>query len=421
MTAKNILWSLAALCLGSAYAMAQDIPFTSDMQKADALVRAGRYWDTNALLTAATFAPDGSVKDKMLFQYWSQFTPFVTNEVDPIVYDRAGRFGAPDPSWATRIAAAEPRDAIAEIVARAKTTRIVILNEAHYSPRDRAFAWQVARALRPLGYDVLAAEAFGNNPESPGGPTPAERLAQDRIVRRSLGMYTLDPVFANYVRGALALGYRPIGYEQTAAQQTPGGGVPEREQAQAENVMAFLRAHPTARLLIHVGHGHVLEGGAKKPEYAMMAQRLKQMSGIDPLTIDQTRLSELASNARPALQVAAPRLHGKPVVFFEGDRPMILGSAEDSVDLQIVHPPRRYVKGRPDWLANLGGRPRAIPRDLLPKRGARLIQAFAADASDDAVPLDQVLVEAGKPVPVLMVPNVPIRFVTQGNGAMVAG
>lgn len=202
---------------------------------------------------------------------------------------------------------------------------------------------------------MLAAEAFGNNPEGPGGPTPAERLAQDGFVRRSTGMYTLDPVFANDVRNALTLGYRPIGYEQTSSQRTPEGGVPEREQAQADNLMAYLRAHPTAKRLIHVGHGHVLQGGATKPEYAMMAQRLKQMSGIDPLTIDQTTLSELAANARPALRVAQSRMNGKAAVFLEHDQPLILGRVADRVDLQVIHPARRYAQGRPAWLASLGG------------------------------------------------------------------
>ncbi|MEJ8629003.1 hypothetical protein P0F65_02160 [Sphingomonas sp. I4] len=75
MMVRNIIWGLAALLLCPAGATAQGIPFTSDMQKADALVRAGRYWDTNTLLTAATFAADGSIKDEFLFQYWSQFTP----------------------------------------------------------------------------------------------------------------------------------------------------------------------------------------------------------------------------------------------------------------------------------------------------------------------------------------------------------
>jgi len=89
---------LAALLLCPAGTGAQDTPFTNDMQKADALVRAGRYGDTNKVLTAAAFRPDGSIKDEFLFQYCSQLTPFVTNEVDPDLYDRAARFNKPEPT-----------------------------------------------------------------------------------------------------------------------------------------------------------------------------------------------------------------------------------------------------------------------------------------------------------------------------------
>lgn len=50
--------------------------------------------------------------------------------------------------------------AIREIVRRARHTRIVILDENHLDPRGRAFGLEVARALRPLGYTVLAVEAL---------------------------------------------------------------------------------------------------------------------------------------------------------------------------------------------------------------------------------------------------------------------
>ena len=81
---------------------------------------------------------------------------------------RSSHAAKPNPEWAARISAAQPRDAIDEIVARARKTNIVILNEAHNSSRDRAFALRVARALRPLGYKTLAAETFGNNEAEPG-------------------------------------------------------------------------------------------------------------------------------------------------------------------------------------------------------------------------------------------------------------
>ncbi|WP_309693285.1 hypothetical protein [Sphingomonas sp. SORGH_AS_0870] len=387
------------------------------MEQARQYEIAGRYWDANRLLERSTFTAEGGVTDPFLFQYWAQFTPFVTNELDPARYDLGRRSAPGDAEWANRIAAAQPRDAIDEIVARARHTRIVILNEAHYSPRDRAFAWQVARALRPLGYDVLAAETFAGEAAKPGDLAPVERLRRDGIVRRDTGFYTHDPVFAGFVRNALALGYRPLAYEQTKAQSTPDGGVHEREQAQADNLLAFLRANPNAKLFVYVGHGHVWEGGSDDPKGGMMAQRLKRMSGIDPLTIEQTSLSDLNTRARPALAVAQSRLRGRPAIFMDGETPLLLG-ATGEVDIQIVHPARSYRHGRPAWLATLGGRPKAIPTALLPKQGERLVQVFAANAPDDAVPLDQVMVKAQEPAPMLMVPNIPVRFATQDDATV---
>ncbi len=124
-----------------------------------------------------------------------------------------------DKALAARLAAATPRDAIAEIVARAAKTRVVILNENHGLPRDRAFALEVARALRPLGYSVLAAETFWNKEDQ----APMVLLAKQGYPIRTSGHYTQDPVFGDLARQSLAMGYRPYAYEQTATEQAPKG------------------------------------------------------------------------------------------------------------------------------------------------------------------------------------------------------
>lgn len=80
-------------------------------------------------------------------------------------------------------------------------------------------------------------------------------------------------------------------------------------------------------------------------------------------------------------------------------------------DMMLFHRPTRFEKGRPDWLAMDGyRRPRPIPAKLLPQSGRRLIQAFNASESVDAVPVDQVIVKAGEPAPVFMLPKGKFRF-----------
>jgi len=383
---------------------------------ATSMVRHGRYVDAIALLRSAAFGPDGSIKNGSAFQLWSQYLPFVTNELPVHTLDVRYATAKLDPDWLAKLAGAKPQDALAEIVTRARKTNIVILNEAHYSPRDRAFALQVARALRPLGYSILAAETFDNWQPGPDGSRPIDRLRRDHIVRLTTGTYTLDPVYAAFVRQALALGYEPVAYEMTAAQAKADDSLKGREEAQANNLMAAIfTAHPTARALIYVGFGHIGERPVGEGGAEFMASRLKRKTGVDPLTIDQTQISDLRPQSRPAYGVAAARIN-KPAVFFVGHDPLILGDAQDTtaaVDLQVVHPPRRYVDGRAAWLTTLGGKAIGIPTALLPKSGRRLIQIFDKDAPDDAVPLDQVLVEAGKPAPRLRAATANVRFAVQ--------
>jgi len=68
------------------------------------------------------------------------------------------------------------------------------------------------------------------------------------------------------------------------------------------------------------------------------------------------------------------------------------------------------IDGRPDWLRSMGRRPVAVPAYLIPRKGTRLIKAYIAAEAEDAVPVDQVLITAGKPLPKLMLPRERIRY-----------
>lgn len=401
---------LAVLSL-LATAAVQTPPETDLFTTARNAILAGRYLDATTMLEAEAFRPDANPNGPAR-QLWTQFMPFMTNALDPAVF--GAETPPADPAMLAQLARANPQDAIAEIVRRGRHARIVILNEAHFSPRDRAFALEVARALRPLGFSILAAETLRNYPEKGLAPTGGEQLQADGIVRRSTGFYSADPVFAGFLRGAHALGYKTVSYEQRAGQSTPEGGVPEREEAQAQNLMAVLRADLKGRMLIYVGHGHLNEA-SEGGDSAMMGERLKRLSGIDPLTIDQVQLAGLRPGRRALQMAASARVGRRPAIFMTGDTPLVLGVGyPGAVDLQVVHPLRTYRDGRPSWLATLGGHPVTVPAGLLPKSGKRLVQAFDAAEPADAVPIDQVLVEAGQSAPMLMLPfGRRIRYVVQ--------
>jgi hypothetical protein len=419
----------AVVLMLPAAVMAQEGPTQADFAaagEASRLSDSGRYLDAANRLRPLAFGPDGKPKFGFIYDRWSEMNTLMTNEPvggEPVPIDDADARAMAD-----KLAAATPRDALAEIVARAAHTRVVILNENHGLPRNRAFALEVARALRPLGYSVLAAETFVND---------ADQAAMTRLARigyptlKGTGHYTRDPVFGDFVRQSLALGYRPLAYEITDAERSHGASrtdsIARREEAQADHLTQALAADPKAKVFVYVGFSHVAErpirGWDGDAPISWMAARLKAKTGIDPLTIDQVTLGPDAGRdtglTRRALAAKGLR---RSTVLFNGDHAVRVGQYADAVDLQVYHPPVRMVKGRPDWLAAMQRKAMAIPARFVPQKGERLVQAFIATEREDAIPVDQVLVRAGEAMPSLFVPgDKPLRLAMQDPIPVPAG
>lgn len=381
--------------------------------------RDGRYVEASfGFLSHLGVASAADIKDPDLFDQWAQVMSSMTGTAtfNPA---KTADFEVPA-GQISDLRAAHGVSAIKEIVRRARRTSIVILDENHLDPRGRAFGLEVARALRPLGYTVLAAEALKRDSDDAASGAKMAKLSADGYARRTNGYYLNDPVFADFLRQSLALGYRLASYEtpRTDYAEDPGEAQAQREQDQADILIRrALHPYPGAKVLIYAGEHHVAERpiAAEGGKVMMMAQRLKSATGIDPLTIDQAGLSPLPMN-RPNADlhaIAEPKARGGSVVLMRHGEPLTVGLLAGSVDLQVVHPRTVLVAGRPDWLADMHRKPTPIPESLLPKTGISLVQAFVASEEDGAIPVDQVLVKAGQKAPSMMLPSAPVRFSVQ--------
>lgn len=265
-------------------------------------------------------------------------------------------------------------DALATIVERAKGAQIVIINEAHHRPRDRAFITEVARALRPLGFDTFA-ETFSETIAATGNDAP----------RREDGTYTYEPAFGDEIRALRTLNFRLAPYEQTQAQRIAAGDgarIAAREQAEAENLVANIFAErPKARVIVHVGFSHLAE--EERGGNLWMAARLKQMLGIDPLTIDQTSFS-------------AP---GKGASICNG------GANRFAADLLVAQAPLAFVDKRPAWRLAAGQKFAAIPKSLQRPTQRAVYEARSVGEPPDATPKDRLLVEPGETLNLLLSPG----------------
>lgn len=258
--------------------------------------------------------------------------------------------------------------------ARAQAASVVLLNEAHDQPAHRHFCQQVLTQLAPLGYRLLAVEAL--TPEATG-------LNERRFPLANSGFYTCEPTMGNLLRAAPAAGYYVFGHELREAQEKEFADWKQRsnyrDSLQAVNLLAVLRAHPGAKLLALVGYDHVLE----QPQEGLkrLATYLRELGQLDPVTIDQTTEYALSTATEPQVLVSA------------AGTPSVMGRYTGLVDLQVVHPQRPPVQGRPYWLAT--GQP---VRAQIPAayRGrvclAQLYdQAEFAQYGAQAIPLDQYL------------------------------
>ena len=304
---------------------------------------------------------------------------------------------------------AEALAAIPAIVAAAKGRRIVILNESHHMPRHRAFAAELARALRAEGFTWFGAETFADIAGTVERGYPSA----------TTGYYVQDPVFGELVRSVLALGYRTFPYE--VEEHLPPSAdvvtrINHRETHQARNIVRrCFEVDPEARVFLYVGYSHATETWRDKGspgETAWMAARLAELTGHDPLTIDQTvtspRSTPESSNPHWRRAAEAGKLDVARVFRARDGQPIVVGEYAGQVDLQVFHPPLGELHGRPDWLAR-GRKPLAPPAALLDglPAGVRVLaQAFRASEPDTAIPSDQFVFISGSSSPhFLLVPD----------------
>jgi hypothetical protein len=277
--------------------------------------------------------------------------------------------------------------ALEAIPALARNYRAVFLNEAHHIPLTRSLTVQLLAKLRAEGFDYFAAETLY--------PDDAQLQARGYPTAAS-GFYTREPVCAEMVRTALKLGFKVVAYEAG-----DGGSGDARERAQARNLYERVFGRdPAARLVVDAGYAHIVEEGPYLGG-ASMAEHFRAISGIDPLTVEQTMLIPHpdAAQDHPYYTAAVQRLHPQaPVAFLRDGRPWAL---RDGYDVSVLFPPPRLRRGRPDWLA-LGGlrRPYFVSGEV-PCRGDYpcLVEARYAGEGDDAIPADRLLFDPPPPRP----------------------
>jgi hypothetical protein len=233
-----------------------------------------------------------------------------------------------------------PVQGIDHILNRAKTAQIVIINEAHQQPCHRVLTTSLLQGLYMLGFRYFGAETLLNN------DSVMLRLNHDKFPVVSTGYYTREPFYGNLVRQALGLGFEVFAYETTFG---PDSVPAHREMQQAKNIKKILDRDPSAKILIHCGWAHLYESAYGSWGKAM-AGRLREYTGIDPLTIDQTEFTEHVDTLYDSPWFGNSRL-GYPAVFIDSMGKVFNGGMSNTqYDIALYMPRTHWVRGRPHWV-----------------------------------------------------------------------
>jgi len=198
----------------------------------------------------------------------------------------------------------DAKDALIKNIAK---NQVVMFNEAHVYPRQRYLISSLLDTLYKLNFRVLALEALFKEPTG------------DKIFPNlQSGFYVREPQMANLIRHAQSLGFRIVSYEDTL-ENSKG-----REIMEAENLFnSTLKKSPKEKIIVLAGVQHIEENPMPNNK-RWMASYFKEMSGVDPLSINQTALDNLTFS-------------NDELIFFDGSDILNLLGATYANDIYLIN------------------------------------------------------------------------------------
>ena len=264
-------------------------------------------------------------------------------------------------------------DARRFIVFIAPQYRVIMLNEAYNKPLHRAFAFSLLDDLFKRGFRYLAMEMLN--------PRPDQDLSQ---LTQHTGLETAEPVAGEMIRYAIDRGFHLVAYEDPeASKHSPR----EIDSIRAANIYAVIQRDTSARIFVFAGYAHIAETSTS-PDFIPMGMAFKKISGIDPLTIDQTDMTE-ASNFAYGRAFYNAYLEKFPIsgpsIALDNDEPVNYTGTR-LFDLTVVHPRTSYMDSRPTWLSLDGRRQPVYVKSSSTGKDVFLVQAYYTFESLKSVP-----------------------------------
>jgi hypothetical protein len=270
-TIRWIVLALAATCIEAHAAQKIQRDLFADLQPLTHELPRYRYF--------IEAMPELSDPDKLVAQQLLASSEDELGLYSEAVRDFPLRSRPPEKLALPEAASWQAADALDTITALARDRRIVLVNEAHHDAHTRELTLALLPRLRTLGFTYFAAEALDERDIS--------LMKRGYPVRSSGSEYLHEPLYGDIVRQAIKLGYVVVPYDSA------GRTTQDREDGQARNLYErVLAKDPKAKLFIHAGYAHIDKERGRLGPVKPMAMQLRELSGITPLSIDQTDVRE---------------------------------------------------------------------------------------------------------------------------------
>ena len=181
------------------------------------------------------------------------------------------------------------------LLERCSKNQVVMFNEAHHRPNNRYLESELLDSLYKLGFKTLALESIIHE--------SAQNLMMPNL---KLGWFQSEPQESNLIRTAKQIGYKIVSYEDSTFSEF-------RESIEANNLIKkTIKNDKNEKIIVLCGYAHIFKDTSVNKQ-KMMALEFKELTGINPLTINQTTLSNF-KNLKAELIV----LDGKQISKFYG-------------------------------------------------------------------------------------------------------
>jgi hypothetical protein len=275
--------------------------------------------------------------------------------------------------------------AVEYIIHACKESQVVMINEDHNTPKHRILTYNLLEDFYRLGYRYLAVEALEND-------SSCINLGYPQI---KSGFYMAEPNMGNLLKKAIRLGFTVVSYESKDSTKYSGESESYldniREVNQAKNLNNILEKDPKAKIIVHAGHGHIWEKGG---DIIFMAEYFKILSGINPMTINQSinSMDEFKDKLDSTINFNQTQI--PYVVLDKNNWPKVSnGDKPGDYNLLVAWPSAQEKYGRKDYMISKKGTHLHMV-NVQKKDVGKLVQIKSLDPKDD-IPLDQFVVKKG--------------------------